>query len=261
MAQQFVFAGQGPLIMGEYDPASGLAHEGFLVRQRRIGCGNRTLKIALSRTTKEVKESCSGQGLTLARWSSGQSAKVTLELVQFSRDELALGLYGASTQVATGTVTGEPLRDGLVAGDLVHTRYPQISSLVIKDSAGVPATLTPGVNYEIDSAGHGRIKLLDVTGLTQPLEADYSYAAHGRVTAFTAASTRRGLIFDGVNVAQGNTPVRLFVPLIDFDPAKDFNWISQDEAVLALEGEILYADALVGNGEFGPFFKIDALPV
>lgn len=258
--QQLVFAGQGAIYLGEYDPVNGLAHEGYLVRQKRIGCGNRTLKISPARETKQVKESCTGQQLTARRWTSGQSAKISLEMVIFSRDELALGLYGTSVSNAAGSVTGEPVRDDLVVGDVFHTRRPGISSVAITDSTGVPVTLTPGTHYEVDSAPHGRVKILSLTGLTQPFEIDYSHVAQSQITAFTAASTRRGLIFDGVNVAEGNAPVRVFVPLIDFDPASEFNWLSQDEVALTLEGEILYADALASNTDFGPFFKIDALP-
>lgn len=259
--EQMVFVGKGPIIMGEYDPVAGVAHEGYLVRQKRIGCGNRTLKISLSREKGKVVESCSGQNLTLKTWGKSAEAMISLEMVQFSRDELALALYGQTVSRAAGTVTAEAARDDIAVGEYLHTRHPNISSVVVKDSAGTPATLVAGTHYEVDSAAHGRLKILDLGAFTQPFVLDYSYEAYGQVTAFTAASTRRGLIFDGINVAEANAPVRVFVPLIDFDPTKDFNWLSDDEVTLALDGEILYADALAANTDFGPFFRVDALPV
>lgn len=259
-AEQMVIAGKGPVILGVYDPTTGVAHEGYLVNQKRIGCGNRTLKISHTRTSKKVQESCSGQSLTLKKWTANMAATCLLEMVQFSREEMALGLYGSSIARVAGTVTDEAMRSGLVADDLVHTKHPNVSSLVVTDSAGTPGTLVADTNYSLDSAPHGRIKIIDPGSFTQPFKTAYAYADYGQVTALTAASTRRGIIFDGINVAEGNAPVRVIIPLVDFDPAKDFNWLSDDEAVLSLEGEILYCDALAGNSDFGPFYKVDALP-
>ncbi len=258
-AQQMVFAGQGPLFIGDYDATNGHASQGYLVKLKRVGCGNRTHKIALKRDTGKGKESCSGLALTLRTWTKGLEASVSLEMSMFSRDELAIGLYGTSTFVSGSNVTGEAMPP-VAAGDYVHTKYPGISSLVAKDSAGAPATLVAGTDYLLDSAQHGRIQIVSIGAYTQPFKLDYSYSAHGRVTAFTGSATRKGIIFDGVNVAEGNAPVRVIIPLIDFDPTKDFNWMSQEAAALQLDGEILYADALSSDDAFGPFFKVDALP-
>lgn len=259
-AQQMVFAGQGPIFLGDYDATLGQAAQGYLVNLKRVGCGNRTLKIGQSREKGKVKESCSGQALTLRTWTKGLEATVSLEMVQFSRDEMAIGLYGTSASVAGSTVTGE-IMPTVAVGDYVHTKYPGIASVVIKDSAATPAALVAGTDYLVDSAPHGRIQILNLGAYTQPLATDYAYATHGRVTAFTGSATRKGLIFDGVNVAESNAPVRVIIPLIDFDPAKDFNWLSADEATLTLEGEILFSDALSTDTAWGPFFKVDALPV
>lgn len=260
MSEQMVFSGKGPLFLGDYDATNGLAAQGFLTNLKRVGCGNRSLKISMSREKGTVKESCSGQGLTLKTWTKSQAANVSLEMVQFSRDELALGLYGTSASVTGASVTAEAFPT-LAALDYVHTKYPGISSVVLKDSAGTPATLVENTDYKIDSAPHGRIQILALGAYTQPFKVDYAYATHGRVTAFTGAATRKGLIFDGINVAESNAPVRVIIPLIDFDPTKDFNWLSDDEVTLALEGEILYAADLATDSAWGPFFKVDALPV
>lgn len=258
-AQQMVFAGQGPLFIGDYDATLGQAAQGYLVNLKRIGCANRSLKINQKRDKGQVKETCSGQALTLRTWTKGLEATITLEMSQFSRDELAIGLYGTSASVAASTVTAE-IMPTVAANDYVHTKYPGISSVMVKDSNATPATLVEGTDYLVDSAPHGRIKILNMGAYTQPFKVDYSYSAHGRVTAFTGSATRKGIIFDGVNVAESNAPVRVIIPLIDFDPTKDFNWLSADEATLALEGEILYADALSADTSWGPFFKVDSLP-
>lgn len=258
--KQMVFVGQGPIAIGEFDATNGIAAEGYLVRQKLIGCGHRKLSFAHSRETGKVQEDCSGNRGTLATWTKGQEIKCSLELTQFSREDLAMGLYGQSISRAAGTVTNEALRAGLAVGEVFHLKYPQASSVVIKDSAGSPATLTAGTHYEMQSLPHGRGRILDLASFVQPLKADYSYAAHAQVTAFTAASTRRGLIFDGINISDGNAPVRVIVPLVDFSPTASFDWIGTDEQVLTLEGEVLYVAQLAADPNFGPYYKVDALP-
>lgn len=257
--QMITIVGQGPVLMGTYDPTNGQAASGYLTGLRKVGAGNKTLKIALSRETGVIKESDSGQMGTLKKYSKGKTAMVTLDMAQFSRSELALALYGSSLTRAASTVTAEQLPQ-LAVGDYFTLKHPGVSSVVIEDSTGSPVTLVQGTHYSMDSDDHGTGKILSLSGLTQPLLADYSYAAYAQVTALNAASTRRGIVFKGINISEGNIPVRVIIPQIDFDPAKDFNWMGTEESTLSLEGEILYSDELADDTDFGAYFRVDALP-
>ena len=51
---------------------------------------------------------------------------------------------------------------------------PKVSSLVVVDSAGTPATLTAGTHYTAD-LDFGALQFLDTTGFTAPFKAAYSY--------------------------------------------------------------------------------------
>lgn len=252
-----IYSGQGPIYMGIFDPVNGTAAQGFLVNVKRIGCGNRTLKTAFTQDTKQLKETCSGLRLTLATLDKGKEAAVTLEMIDFSREMLAMAMYGTTALTAGGTVSGETFPT-VAVGEVVHTKHPKVSSVVLKDSTASPITLVEGTHYTVDSADHGRISIMSVAGLTQPIKADYEHAAYGNITVFTATSVVRGIIFDGINTADGSKE-RCIIPRIKFQPTKDFDWVGDEEAVLSLEGEMLYVAELAADGDYGPFMRVDGL--
>lgn len=252
-----IYSGQGPISMGDFDPVNGTAAQGYLTKMRRIGCGNRTLKTSFKQDTKKLKESCSGQRLTIATLETGKEASIALEMADFDREMLAMAMYGTTALTAAGNVTSEVFPT-VAVGEVVHTKHPKISSVVLKDSTATPATLVAGTHYKLDSADHGRINIISVAGLTQPIKVDYAHDAYGNIAAFNKSSVVKGLIFDGINTADGSK-VRVIIPRIKFSPTKDFDWLGDAEATLSLEGEVLYVAELAEDGDYGPFMRVDGM--
>jgi len=87
--EQIIWNGQGPVYIGTYDPAKSTPNMGYLSNLYRVGCGTRTLTTSLTRETKKIKESCSGQRLDLMEIETGKSLEVKIELSQFDRRTLA----------------------------------------------------------------------------------------------------------------------------------------------------------------------------
>lgn len=256
--KQMVFVGQGPIAIGEFDATNGIAAEGYLVRQKLIGCGHRKLSFAHSRETGSVKEDCSGNRGTLATWTKGQEIKCSLELTQFSREDLAMGLYGQSLSRAAGTVTNEALRAGLAVGEVFHLKYPQASSVIIKDSAGSPATLVLDTDYAIDSADYGRIQVLNLGAYTQPLKVDYTHAGRTNIKMFSATGVVKGLIFEGISSVDGSR-MRVLLPRISFPPTSEFQLVGDAVASLIMEGRALVADVSANDPILGAFGNIELL--
>src|SRR3569832_1179756 len=100
-------------------------------------------------------DSSSGQRLEDLRIPRSKCAKISLTLEENNKENLALALYGAASAIASGSVTNEALPTALVAGDYVRTAKPNISALVVTDSAGTPAAGTAGAQDEGTSAGRG----------------------------------------------------------------------------------------------------------
>jgi hypothetical protein len=250
-----IWTGQGPVMIGEYDPVNGTPDMGYLVNLYRIGCGTSQLNTNISRTTKDIQESCTGQRLTLKQLETGKTMAVSLAMVQFSGRTLAAALYGEAIEVAGGTVTGEVLPP-LVAGDYFTLRHPKASDIVIKDSTTpTPLAYVADTNYAIEDADHARMKLIaHPASHEEPVLVDYSYAGYVNIAAFSKPNVERGIIFNGVN--QDGQKGRLIIPRIALALDGDFSWITSEEATLTLSGNALFVPELESDDEFGGFARV-----
>ena len=258
-SQSIIWNGQGPVLVGTFDPVRGRPESGYLVDIYSVGCGNRTLTATPSRETEVLKESCSGQRLTLKEIETSKSLSVSLSMVQFDSRTLAQAFFGAAAVQDGGTVTDEILPE-LAEGDYFSLKHPRASSIVIEDSTdGTPITLVEGEHYEVSDADHGRCRLLKMPeNVTQPLKVDYEYAGYVNIPAFSRTNVERGIIFNGIN--GDGQKVRVTIPRISLALSGDFPWIGDSAGELTLGGEALYVQQLQNDPLFGPFMRIDTMP-
>lgn len=217
------------------------------------------LKLSLKTEVLEHFESQSGQRSLDHRMIKSKSATITLAIEEFTKDNLALALYGTVQTGNGGTVTDETVGGVTpVVGDRYCLAHPKVSTLVVKDSAGTPATLTLGTHYTADT-DFGAIQFLDVTGLTSPFKASYAYGAVTEIGIFTQPLPERFLRLEGLNTAQGNARVLVELYRVAFDPLKELALISNEYNKFELEGSLL-ADATKPYdavlGQFGRIVQI-----
>lgn len=249
-----ILTGQGAIFMGTYNPTGGLAASGYLTGVTKIGCANSEFSTSFSRSTKKIKETCSGSKNDFAEIETEKSAEVTLTMIDVDKKTLAAALSGTLTSVTGSTVTNE-IFPTVAVGENVSLKYTDVSAVVLTDSAGTPATLTLGTHYEITSAEHGIIKILSLGTLVQPFKAAYTYAAQGNITAFTAASVERGLLYQGINTQDGKK-YKLVIPRIAFGLDGAINWISSEESPVTLKGSMLYVPEYANDLVQGPFMRM-----
>lgn len=216
-------------------------------------------QVKLTTESTDKIESFSGQRLPYGRLQKAKKAEVSLDLDEFLASNIALALYATQVPLAGSTVTAEVLPAALVAGDLVRVDKPFISTLVVKDSAGVPATLTPDTHYRLKSDALGLIEILDPAAFTQPFKADYAYAASEAFTIFTAAPAERFLILDGVNT-EDSAPVLVELPRVKFDPVGQLDLINEDYGNLPMTGAVLYDALNALDANLGGFGRIRQKP-
>ena len=212
--------------------------------------------VALATDSETRKESYSGKRLTSAYLQKGTDVTISMTLNWAEAENLVLGLYGSKQTVAAGTVTDEPLPAGLTAGDTVVTAHGGISSVVVKDSAGTPATLTLGTHYAVDSANGGTIKILSLGAFTQPFTVSYAYTASADVTMFTTAPPERYLLLDGVNTLD-NSPVKLRLYRTRFNPLSTLPLINEGFGTIELEGAVMFDSEAAADATLGGFGKIE----
>ena len=216
------------------------------------------LKLSLKTEVLEHYESQSGQRSLDHRMIKSKSATINLSIEEFTKENLALALYGTHVATASGTVTNEPLGGATpIVGDRYFLAHPKVSTLVVKDSAGTPATLTLATQYTADT-DFGAIQFLDTTGLTAPFKASYAFGDVSEIGIFTQPLPERFLRLEGLNTAQGNARVLVELYRVAFDPLKELALISA-EYKFDLEGSLL-ADATKPYdavlGQFGRIVQI-----
>jgi len=206
--------------------------------------------------TEEVFESYSGKNLLSLRLSKQVAMNVQFTLREWVLENLALGFWGTSATIATGSVTGEVLPANLAQGDFARLAYPQVSAVVVTDSAGTPATLTEGTDYSINAA-YGSLEFIgDLSSYTQPFNVDYSYQGGDNVTMFTASSPERWLRFEGLNIANQSQEVLVELYRVQNDPLSQADFLGDAVGDLQVKGAALYDSTKVGNTDLGQFGRI-----
>ncbi len=210
---------------------------------------------------RKHKESRSGQRLTDRIQSTTKGGKLNITLEDIRKDNVALLLLGKKVTLGSGSyISGSPdtFPTGLVAKNVVKLARPNVSSLVIKDSGGSPATLVLGTDYRILDAKHGIVEILQVSGLTQPFKAEYSYAATDVVTAMEAEDDDEYYVyFAGINTeVNPDQRVGMDIYRVVFDPTQLMALINEEQGSFELSGEILRDAERAANANFGGFARL-----
>ena len=242
------FSGQGVVLLAERD-ANGNPL-GFLP------VGNVSdLKITVSTSTLEHKESHTGQRGTDLRLTTETKAALSMTMENFVAKNLARVSRGSESDIAAGSVAGEQVKgfEGFVTA-LAHVK---VSTVVVKTDEATPKTLTayPGTGGKWDyklNADAGSI-LLNADAATQDklatvtpgadgsiaLKVDYAYAAQTLVDALTQGAKELFMRFEGLNTADENSPVVVEVFKFSTDPFKELALIGDGVQSFVLDGSVL----------------------
>lgn len=152
------------------------------------------------------KESWSGKRSTAKSFGFGGEGTIDMTWHRASSENLSILLQANVVNTVAGTVSDEEPAAVLAVNDDWRLAHIGVSSLVITDSTAVPKQLVEGTDYVVD-LDFGRITILQLTGLTQPFKADYSYAATSAVGIFTAKAKSYSVLYEGINLAEDGAPV------------------------------------------------------
>lgn len=244
-----LWSGQGPVYVAKRD-TNGNAQALRLIASCMV-------ETTLNTTTTDHHESDSGQRVQDGRLITMKKASIKLTTDHWDIENLALGLYSTTTLIAAGTVTAEPMPAGLLAGDYVRTQFQDISTVALKDSAGTPATLVLGTDYEITSAKHGTIKILNVGAYTQPFTVAYAYAGGSNLAVFDTVPPELWIKVDAINTAVDGYPASLveFYRVI-LDPVSALAVKNDAYGPLELNGSVLFDSTKALDATLGQFGRI-----
>jgi hypothetical protein len=224
------------------------------------------LKLSLKTDVLEHYESQTGQRTLDHRMVKQKSATVNLSIEEFTKENLALALYGNYVVGTAGTVSQEPLAgDTPVVGERYFLAHPRIDALVLQDSSATPATLVEGVDYTVDS-DFGALQLLRLNDggtpavpYAWPLKASYAFGVTTDIGIFTQALPERFLRLEGINTADGNARVLVELYRVAFDPLKEISFISNEYNKFEMEGSLLADASKPFDATLGQFGRIQLI--
>lgn len=220
--QETYYYGQGKVFLAERDPITGAPGV-----YRWIGDCD-ALSLALEVESFDHKESYSGQRASVRRLYTGKEGTLSSTWYERSPENVALVLYGQAVNIAAGTVTGEALPLGIVAGDRVALAHQDVSDVVI-------GSLIDGTDY-ILYADVGAVEFLKTPDVTDAaLTVNYKYGAAVNTSMFTQNARDVALRYEGINLAEGGKRVILELYKIQLDPVSAMDWINTDTSLSGLE--------------------------
>lgn len=212
---------------------------------------------SLSPTSKDIKhhESWTGARSIDKVVTTETEHKVAATLEDFSKDNLALALWGTAITKTLGTVA-TPAPDvsdaSLTVGSIWGLSYGKVSAVVVKDSADVTVDAE---DYEVN-AKYGSIKILNLpTGLDAyalPLKATYSYGATDVVSLLNAPAQEIAVRFEGINTVN-NQAMLAVLYRVRLDVTKKLDLIGNDIMKFVLDGTCLVDATKPVDSELGQF--------
>lgn len=189
-----------------------------------------SLSISLTKESIEhvsKRDSIAFKDLKVTRMVSG-SGKIVC--AQHNAEILKTYLYGTKSSVTGGAflAAAAVFPTGIIAGDIMpipndRTHLSALTSIV--DSAGSPATLVLGTDYEVDLDA-GVVKFLNVGGYTQPFKAAGTETAGTGVGLFMQRSLLKWLRFHGINLADSDSDVVIDLYKVDIEPANEWTLLN-----------------------------------
>jgi hypothetical protein len=147
---------------------------------------------------------------------------VTLTLKETTDANLADFLHGTATPEVAGSYTAAgAFPTGILVGEtyLIPGGHNGLSSVIIKDSAGTPATLVNGTDYTVN-ADAGLITFLNLGSYVQPFKAfSYGYKAASGVSVMAQTPAEYCLVYDGINLAVPGEKTFVRIDRVAFMPA------------------------------------------
>ena len=208
----------------------------------------------------EHKEAWSGQRLLDKTIIQENKATLSATLEDWSKENLALAVRALMTNVPAGTATDRLSPAALVVGDEWALPHQKVSTVVITDSAGVPATLVATTDYTVDLV-FGVVTIVNLGAYVLPLKAAYAYAEVDSLAFFSAGGSEVAVRFEGVNTANNNSPVFAEFYRIELDPTKELGLITEELGQFVLEGTALIDPDKEDDpvfGRFGRFVDLSA---
>ncbi|ERS12530.1 hypothetical protein Q673_02630 [Marinobacter sp. EN3] len=217
------------------------------INGRDVGnCSN--VNFAIEQETQSQRNYRGGGG-NFASVTTVSAVTLSMELANFSNENLAMALRGVVETVAAGSVTGESVT--AVLGGLAETSKmidtSDTANTVTVQNSGESTTYVEGTDYEVTAAG---LRILPDGSITDGEELVVGYDNQGTnvLQALVESGQEVRVVLDGVNDATGK-PVTVKVHRWKPSPTSGLGLISDDFATFTVEGQVLADETIQASGK------------
>lgn len=229
------YYGQGKLYLARRNSA------GQALSWRWVGDVS-ALNIELEFEEKKSRASVGGRLVNSQRYITAFGGKITSTWHDFSAGNLQILLGTRNFPQSPDVYAQETLPEGIEAGDRITLRNPNVWGVSI-------AGLADGYDYIVDRLW-GAITFIS-TPVSQPIVVDYQHSGNTSLSLADSTSEDLSLRYEGINLAENNSPVLVEIYRVSFDPVSTLALINTDTELSGLEttANILY-DGQKSNDAF-----------
>jgi len=212
-----------------------MRRRGQAVPMRPIGNANE-LSFAVEQTTISQQEFRSPGGGARNEINRITSVAATLNVFDLSPENIAMVLYGDTSNVAAGTGKTETVV--AYQGGLIPLDYMDPSNVVVTiDPAGTPVVATETTDYEVRVGG---IFIVEGGGITDgdTIEIAYDHAAQYVVEAMVNSGYEFEASFRGYNEARSKH-FSIDMWRLRFPPTESLGWVGDEFAQLSTSPKLL----------------------
>ncbi|MGL5805954.1 MAG: hypothetical protein ACRC11_11005 [Xenococcaceae cyanobacterium] len=212
------------------------------------------LRIRTNTDQLKHQESYTGQRLTDLVIETTKEAMLMMTLESFTKENLAMALYGTATDIATATVSAET--QTAIPGRSFPLSKINLTTFTSLTDASATTTYVSGTDYYVDlKSGMVTIPSGSAIATETVVKASYAAGASEQVSAYTSPNKEFWLRFNGLNSAESDSPVIIDVYRARFKPQDEWALIGDDLSSMSLEGDILYDSLQPESAATGKFFK------
>ncbi|QNJ59180.1 hypothetical protein [Vibrio phage vB_ValS_PJ32] len=241
--ESYYYSGQGVVMLAEYDENHNL------LGYRPIGNVS-ALSIGIETTRTEHRESQTGARGVDRVVTTEVNANVSMTVENFIQENLALGLYGSTANVAAATgVTVQ--QKPVILGTVEALGFINVSNMVVTDNPGSPTiTYEEDKNYRLNKDAGSIYWMTEAeqtaAGATNVITASsmvgyaYDHAEQKVLQGLeTSNSPVRALRFEGLNTVENNAPVVVEIFKFETAPLAEYALINEEISNIELTGNAL----------------------
>ncbi|MCF2909991.1 hypothetical protein L1285_16850 [Pseudoalteromonas sp. DL2-H2.2] len=238
------FQGRGSIYAEEIGASSGLLPFG--------NCSG--LDLSTNEESQDLNDYENPGGGVLDTLSRVNQISASITSTSFSARNIAIALRGLVNTSAAVAVAAEEHTVKLDAFTPFNKIPDKSKTITVTDNAGT-TTYVEGTDYKVRNSG-----LIALSGGTiadnSVIKVTYESMTSHNIEGITQQGKEYRIVFDGLNEADSNKPVRITLHRVRFSPADALSFISDDFSNVPLNLTVLKDGSIAGAGQ-SQYLKIE----